>query len=135
MAKSVCKASECVAEDLCMSLLDEYKEDFVFINKTHILDDEGNPAVTWTESDVSFKAALRFDNSIQAKRAQAEGVQDLYTIVTDKSINLEFNDVVKRLKDGTTFRVTTSGKDNKTPSSAGLNMRAVSAKVWVIPDD
>lgn len=118
-----------------MSLLDEYKEDFVFINKTHILDDEGNPAVTWTESDVSFKAALRFDNSIQAKRAQAEGVQDLYTIVTDKSISLEYNDVVKRLKDGTTFRVTTSGKDNKTPASAGLNMRAVSAKVWVIPDD
>lgn len=118
-----------------MSLLDEYKEDFTYMDKTHSRDDEGNSIVTWTESDVSFKAALRFDNSIQAKRAQAEGVQDLYTIITDKSIEFEYNDVVKRLKDGTTFRVTTSGKDNKTPSSAGLNMRAVSAKVWVIPDD
>lgn len=118
-----------------MSLLDENKEDFVFINKTHIRDADGNPAVTWTESEVIFKAALRFDNSIQAKRAQAEGVEDLYTIITDKNIDLEYNDVVKRLKDGTTFRVTTSGKDNKTPASAGLNMRAVSAKVWVIPDD
>lgn len=118
-----------------MSLLDEYKEDFAYMDKTHTRDDEGNPIVIWTESAVSFKAAIRFDNSVQAKRAQAEGVEDLYTIITDKGIDLEFNDVVKRLKDGTTFRVTTSGKDNRTPSSAGLNMRAVSAKVWVIPDD
>lgn len=118
-----------------MSLLDEYKEDFVFINKTHIRDAEGNPVVTWTESEATFKAALRFDNSVQAKRAQAEGVEDLYTIITDKRISLEFNDVVKRLTDGTTYRITTSGKDNHTPASAGLNMRAVSAKVWVIPDD
>lgn len=118
-----------------MSLLDEYKEDFAYMDKTHSRDDEGNPIVVWTESAVSFKAAIRFDNSIQAKRAHVEGVEDLYTIITDKSIDLEYNDVVKRLKDGTTFRVTTSGKDNKTPASAGLNMRAVSAKVWVIPDD
>ena len=118
-----------------MSLLDEHKEDFVFINKTHIRDAEGNPVVTWVESDATFRAALRFDSSVQAKRAQAEGVEDLYTIITDKSVNLEFNDVVKRIEDGTTYRVTTSGKDNKTPASAGLNMRAVSAKVWVIPDD
>lgn len=118
-----------------MSLLDEYKEDFAYMDKTHTRDDEGNPIVVWTESDVSFKAAIRFDNSVQAKRAQAEGVEDLYTIITDKSIDLEFNDVVKCLSDGRTFRVTTSGKDNRTPSSAGLNMMAVSAKEWVIPDD
>lgn len=118
-----------------MSLLDEYKEEFAYMDKTHVRDEEGNPVISWQESPVTFKAALRFDNSVQAKRAQAEGVQDLYTIITDKSIDLENNDVVKRVKDGTTFRITTNGKDNKTPSSAGLNMRAVSAKVWVIPDD
>lgn len=117
-----------------MSLLDEHKEPFVLVQKSHVKGDDGNPIVTWTESDAPFMAALRFDSSVQAKRAQAEGVQDLYTIVTDTSVVLEFNDVVKRLEDGTTFRVTTNGKDNKTPRSAGLNMRAVSAKVWVIPD-
>jgi hypothetical protein len=124
-----------MAEDLHMSLLDEYKDDFVYMDKSHTINSAGDPIITWTQSELSFKAALRFDNSVQAKRAQAEGVQDLYTIITDKSIDLEFNDVVKCLSDGRTFRVTTSGKDNKTPSSAGLNMRAVSAKEWVIPDD
>lgn len=115
-------------------ILDEYKEDFAFMDKTHTRDDEGNTIVSWTQSEATFKAALRFDSSVQAKRAMAEGVQDLYTIITGREIDLEYNDVVKRLQDNTFFRVTTSGKDNKTPASAGLNMRAVSAKMWQIPD-
>jgi hypothetical protein len=135
MAIAVSKAAECMAEvDCVMSLLDEHKEQFAFMDKSHTRDAEGNSVVTWTQSEI-FLAALRFDSSVQAKRAQAEGVQDLYTIITGKEIDLEYNDVVKRLEDGTTFRITTSGKDNKTPVSASLNMRAVSAKVWVIPDD
>lgn len=117
-----------------MSLLDEYKKDFAYMDKSHMPDGEGGTITEWVQSTATFKAALRFDNSIQAKRAQADGVQDLYTIITDKSVNLEFNDVVKRLDNGKFYRVTTSGKDNKTPASAGLNMRAVSAKLWNIPD-
>lgn len=118
-----------------MSLLNEYKEEFAFMDKSHIADGEGGYTVTWTQSEATFMAALRFDNSIQAKRAQAEGVKDIYTIITDRTIDLEHNDVVKRIEDGTTYRVSTSGKDNKTPNSAGLNMRAVSAERWDIPDD
>lgn len=118
-----------------MSLLDEHKEEFAFMDKTHTRDIEGNPIVTWSQAEATFMASIRFDSSIQAKRAQAEGVQDLYTLIVSKDIDLEYNDVVKRIEDGTTYRVTTSGKDNKTPASAGLNMRAVSAKAWVIPDE
>lgn len=118
-----------------MSLLSEYMESFAFIDKTHMRDEEGNTIVTWTESDAIFPAALRLDNSIQAKRAQAEGVKDLYTIITGREITLDYNDVVKRIEDGTTYRVTSNGKDHKTPASAGLNMRAVSAERWDIPDD
>lgn len=118
-----------------MSLLEEYTEQFAFMDKSHTLDDEGNPVVTWTQSEATFDAALSFDGSIQAKRAQAEGVKDLYTIVTKRAVTLDLNDVVKRIADGTTYRVTTDGKDKKTPKSAGLNMRAVSAELWEIPDN
>lgn len=115
-------------------IFDEYRENFAFMDKSHTRDSEGNPIVTWTQSEATFKAGIRFDNSIQAKVAQANGVQDLYTIICEKNINLEFNDVIKRLETGETYRITTSGKDNHTPASAGLNMRAVSAKLWAIPD-
>ena len=117
-----------------MSLLNEYMETFAFMDKSHVSDGEGGYTITWTQSQATFTAALRFDSSVQAKRAQAEGVRDLYTIITQKSTEIDFNDVVKRLSDGTTYRVTTNGKDKKTPASAGLNMRAVSAELWEIPD-
>lgn len=117
-----------------MSLLNEYMETFAFMDKSHVSDGEGGYTITWTQSKATFTAALRFDSSVQAKRAQAEGVRDLYTIITQKSTEIDFNDVVKRLSDGTTYRVTTNGKDKKTPASAGLNMRAVSAELWEIPD-
>lgn len=117
-----------------MSLLSEYMETFAFMDKSHVSDGEGGFTVTWTQSEATFTAAIRFDSSVQAKRAQAEGVRDLYTIITEKSTELDFNDVVKRIEDGTVYRVTTNGKDKKTPASAGLNMRAVSAEMWEIPD-
>lgn len=118
-----------------MSLLDEYMEDFAFMDRTHERDEEGNTLTIWKESTATFQAAFRFDNSIQAKRAQAEGVKDLVTIITKRDVTLDYNDVVKRVSDGTTYRITTNGKDNKTPNSASLNMRAVSAERWDIPDD
>jgi hypothetical protein len=117
-----------------MSLLDECAEKFAFMDKTHVSDGEGGQIITWTQSEATFDASVSFDGSLQAKRAQAEGVKDIYTIYTNKSVQLDFYDVVKRLDDGTTYRITTDGKDRKTPKSAGLNLRAVSAELWQIPD-
>jgi hypothetical protein len=117
-----------------MSLLTDAAEQFAFMDKSHVPDGEGGYTVTWTEGAV-FPASIRLDSSIQAKRAQAEGVKDLYTIITTKSITLSSQDVVIRKETGETFRITANGKDNKTPKSAGLNMRAVSAERWDLPDD
>jgi len=117
-----------------MSLLSEAMEDFTFIDKTHVPDGEGGFIVTWTDG-AAFRAAIRLDNSIQSKRAQAEGVRDVYTIITDKSITLGNNDVLRRADTGEYYRVTANGRDNKTPASAGLNCRAVSAERWELPDD
>lgn len=117
------------------SLLELAAEPFVYIDKSHVRDEEGNVVVTWIETDVQFNASVRLDSSIQAKRAQAEGVKDLYTIYTRKDTVLGAFDVVKRIETGEYYRITTNGRDNKTPASAGLNMRAVSAERWELPDD
>ena len=117
-----------------MSLLTEAMEDFTFIDKAHTPDGEGGYTVVWT-AGAAFRAAIRLDSSIQAKRAQAEGVKDVYTIITDKSITLGSNDVIQRKETGEYYRITANGRDNRTPGSAGLNMRAVSAERWELPDD
>lgn len=117
-----------------MSLLTEAAEQFAFVDKSHVADGEGGYTVTWTEG-AKFPASIRLDSSIQAKRAAAEGVKDLYTIITTKDITLSSQDVVIRKETGQTFRVTSNGADNRTPESAGLNMRAVSAELWELPDN
>lgn len=112
-----------------MSLLQEAMESCVMQDRTTASDGYGSYTSTWSDG-AAFKAAIRLDSSMQARVAAVQGVTALYTIITEKNVNLQYHDVVKRASDGKIFRVTSDGNDNKTPVSAGLNMRCVSAEEW-----
>ena len=115
-----------------MSLLSEAMENCIMLNKITENDGYGGYITTYTEG-AEFEAAIVLDNSMQARVAEKQGVTALYTITTEKSLNLQFHDVFKRISDGKIFRVTSDGDDNKTPASAGLNMRQVSAEQYTLP--
>ena len=117
-----------------MSLLSEAMEECVMLNKNSQPDGYGGRIDTWVESDFNFNAAIVFDTSIEARRAEAEGVHSLYTVTTEKTITLEYHEVFKRIRDGKIFRVTSDGDDKYTPSSAGLNMKQVTAEEWTLPN-
>lgn len=112
-----------------MSLLDTQMETFCYVNVAKVSDGEGGVTIVWTDG-AEFQAIARLDNSTQAKIAEQMGVTSLYTITTKKNIILEFHEVIKRISDGEVFRITSDGMDNKTPDSAALNMRQVSAEKW-----
>lgn len=114
-----------------MSLLSEAMEECRYIDKTTQNDGYGGIETVWKEG-ADFNAAIVLNSSTQARVAEKQGVQGMYTITTEKDINLTFHDVFKRLSDGKIFRVTTKGDDNHTPASAGLNMRQVNAEEWVL---
>ena len=111
-------------------LLSEAMESCVMLNKTKVDDDLGGDKTVWTVG-TAFNAAIVFDTSIEARKAQAAGVNNLYTVTTRKTKTLEYHDVFKRLSDGKIFRVKSDGQDKKTPDSAGLNMRQVTAEEFV----
>lgn len=117
-----------------MSLLSDAMEECVLLNKQTVPDGYGGRMETWTESDFHFQAAVVFNTSIEARRAEAEGVTSLYTITTSRGINLEYHEVFKRIRDGKIFRVTSDGDDVYTPKSATLDMRQVTAEEWSIPN-
>jgi threonine dehydrogenase-like Zn-dependent dehydrogenase len=77
-------------------------------------------------------ATVNFKN-FQGAEALAEGVKNVYTVTTKKSAMLDFHDVIMRIADGKIFRITSDGDDNKTPKSATLDMRQVSAEEWSLP--
>lgn len=116
-----------------MSLLDNAMTDFVEIITTATPDGLGGYVIEYADGE-KFKAAVRFDNSTQGKIAAAQGVTSLYTIITRKDYVLYYHDVIKRLSDGKIFRITSDGDDYKTPKSASLNMRSVSAEEWSLAD-
>ena len=75
-----------------------------------------------------------FNNSLEAKQAEAMGVTSVYTLTTKRSTILEYHDVLRRESDGKIFRVTSDGDDNFTPQSATLDMRQVSCEEWRLSD-
>lgn len=114
------------------SLYEKAMKKFIFLESHREPDGRGGFYTEWHEG-AEFSAAVAFDNSMQAKTAQKQGVTSVYTIYTKKAVEFEYHDVIKRLEDGKIFRITSNGKDKKTPESAALNMLAVSAEEWELP--
>ena len=116
-----------------MSLLTEAMEECIMMDKRTTSDGYGGFITEWVDG-ATIKAAIVFDSSMQARIADVQGVKALYTITTQKNINLQYHDVLRRLSDGKIFRISSDGDDKRTPSSAALNMRVVSAEEWSIPN-
>lgn len=116
-----------------MSLLDEAMETYIILNKIKENDGYGGTVTRWEEG-ARIQCAVQFDNSIEAKTAQAQGSTSVYTLTTKKNNNLQYHDVLRRVRDGKIFRITSDGDDLYTPNSAGLDMRNVSAEEWELPN-
>lgn len=116
-----------------MSLLEQAMTDCVMIRKTSRPDGYGGTVTAYTEDTATFKAAIVFDNSLEARVAGAQGVTSLYTITTRKDKVLMYHDIIKRLADGKILRITSDGDDKATPASASLNMRQVTAEEFTLP--
>lgn len=114
-----------------MSLLSEAMENCIMLDKVTTPDGYGGITTSWRDG-APFKAAIVYNNSMNARVANVQGVTSLYTVTTSKNVNLQYHDVFRRESDGKIFRVTSDGDDNRTPASASLNMRNVSAEEFEV---
>ena len=105
-----------------LSLLTESFEKFTVINTLTASDGLGGTESVYTEG-IEIMGAMPFTNSTQTKIAQAMGVKAVYKLTVRRNVALPFHTILKRNEDGNYFRVTTGGKDNQTPKTAGLDMR------------
>lgn len=101
------------------------------IDKTTVDDGYGGYTTVWVEG-AEFEAAIVFNSSMEARRAEASGVSSLYTVTTSRVLTLEYHDVFRRIRDGKVFRVTSDGDDSYTPKSATLDMRQVTAEEFTL---
>lgn len=114
-----------------MSLIDDFMDKCIMLNKITTADGYGGYITTWTDG-AEFDAAITFDTSMQARTADKAGVTSLYTVTTSRALTLEYHDVFRRVRDGKVFRVTSDGDDKFTPASATLDMRQVTAEEFTL---
>ena len=48
---------------------------------------------------------------------------------------MRYHDVVRRVKDGKIFRMTSDGDDSETPDIAGIQARTINAEEWTLPNE
>lgn len=110
-----------------MTLIDAFKVPCTLVEKTRMPDGEGGWTTAWADG-IGFNAAIVLDSSINARVAEAEGVTGVYTVTTDRNVQLDFHDVFRRDSDRQVFRVTKV--NDPTPSVATFQFSQVQAEEW-----
>ena len=113
-----------------MSLLTQAMEDVVLMEKRREPDGESGFLPTVWVDGAPFKAAITFNSSIEARTAEKQGVTSRYTVTAPLNAKLEYHDVIRRLRDGKIFRITSDGDDVQTPASASFQFLQVEAEEW-----
>ena len=115
-----------------LSLIESMMEDCVFLNKVKIDDPVGGYRDEYQDG-VTFRAAVIKNSTTEAQIAEKSGITELFTIVTDKAMSLEFHDVLRRVSDGEIFRVTSRAVDSQAPAASTVQIAKVTAERWVLP--
>ena len=100
-----------------MSLLDAFSRHCCIMDKTTKPDGEGGYVVEWAEG-AEFDNFVSLDSSLEARRAEAEGVTSVYTGVVNRDVPIEYGSVYKDVETGAYYRVTSRPEEKQTPASA-----------------
>lgn len=114
-----------------MTLLDSMRDPCVMMDKRTVSDGMGGFTTVWTEG-AAFDATIIKNNSNEAVVGQQQGMSELFTVVVDKSIILDYHDVFKRVSDGQTFRLTSSTLDSAAPERSTIPIAKATCERWAL---
>ena len=115
-----------------MSLLNDFARPCVQMAKTREPDGAGGYIPVWNEGE-EFLCCLALDTSMEARRAQKDGVTSVYSSLVDKSVHIGYGDYFKDKASGTTYRVTSKPEEKQTPYSAGFSLKYFTAERKELP--
>ena len=115
-----------------MSLFNDFARECVILEKRREPDGAGGYITTWTEG-APFTNHQAFDTSMEARRAEKEGVTSLYSALVRKDVPIEYNDYFRDLTTGETYRVTSNPIDKQAPRSASFDLKYFTAEKRSLP--
>lgn len=114
-------------------LLNEFTEEFAFMNYVDVDDGYGGYTQEWREG-AHFTGILLKSNENQDLVSGAQTNTTFYGIKIPRNVPMEYKTVFKRLSDGKTFRCK-ADEGMRTPSFSQLDIRQMPIEEWVIPTD
>lgn len=115
-----------------MSLLDDFARTCVVMEKNRQPDGAGGYIVEWTEG-AEFTNYQALDTSMEARRAEKEGVTSLYSALVRADFPIEYNDYFKDKSTGLTYRVTSNPEEKVAPKSASFELKYFTAERKELP--
>lgn len=115
-----------------MSLLDDFARPCVLYERKRTWSDEGGWTTKWVEG-ASFMNYQALDTSMEARRAEKDGVTSLYSAIVDKSVPIEYNDYFRDTELGETFRVTSNPDEKQAPKTASFPLKYFTAEKRTLP--
>ena len=115
-----------------MSLLNDFARPYVLMEKTRVEDGEGGYTIDWKDG-VTFQNYQALDTSLEARRAEKQGVTSVYSALVDKDVPIEYGDYFKEKESGTVYRVTSNPDEKQAPKSASFTLKFFTAERAVLP--
>ncbi len=120
-----------------MRLYERMMDDFVLMERERVPDGEGGSITTWKEG-IAIKAALDTGGALgaiaDAIKAEKQGNKVTYSVAVNKSVTLEYHDVIKRVSDGRYFRITKPTGDVVSPAMATFDISKAEAESYELTD-
>jgi len=115
-----------------MSLLEDFGHSCVLLEKKRIPDGAGGWEVSWTEG-AEFENYQAMATSMEARRAEQEGVTSLYSALVKKDLPIEYGDYFRDLETGFTYRVTSNPSEKEAPKSSTFDLKFFTAERKPVP--
>lgn len=115
-------------------MLDDCRYECVLLERVRVPDGMGGSTNTWTDG-MTFECVFSQDASTQALIAEQEGYTRTYGGYVQKTMELKYHDVFRRVADGKIFRVIDDGDDKKSPHTSPLDARYLILERWELPSN
>lgn len=115
-----------------MSLLDDFAKTCVLMEKTQSPDGAGGYIVGWKDG-VEFVNYQALDASMEARRAEKEGVTSVYSALVDLAVPIKYGDYFKDRETGLTYRVSSNPEEKQSPKSASFSLKYFTAERKELP--
>lgn len=112
-----------------MNLLTSAMEPYVVMDKTTANDGFGGFSEVWVEG-ATFDAFVRKESAPEITIAEQQGVREVFTLVVPKGIMLGYHDVIRRVSDGSVFRLTSNVADDAAHPSSTISIAKASCERW-----